>query len=139
MCVEKLPGGRVTCWRFGAESSYTVPFWDLLHLTGLADGLETEPLISPPSYPITAPIAERRKQSVCAKCQRQVTTHNHRDGVLQLQPSEGVAHPKIIILSLFTHPLVFPNLNAVIFLWNRKVEVFEESLHRQQQFIVITE
>ncbi len=51
---------------------------------------------------------------------------------------KGVAHPKIIILSLFTHPLVFPNLNAVIFLWNRKVEVFEESLRRQQQFIVTT-
>lgn len=78
VCVEKVPGGRVTCWRFGAESSHTAPFCGLLHLTGLADGLRTEPLISPPSYPITAPIVER-----------QVTTHNHRDIVLQLQPSEG--------------------------------------------------
>lgn len=50
VCVEKVPGGH------GAESSYTALFWDLLRLTGLADGLGTEPLIFIPSYPIIAPI-----------------------------------------------------------------------------------
>lgn len=77
VCVEKVPGGRVTCWRFGAESSYTVPFWGLLHLTGLADGLGTEPLISPPSYPITAPIAERSRAEKAERlCQMPEASHN---------------------------------------------------------------